>query len=210
MLAGSIIFLLQVQKYPLFKLLTIFLIWFGFAIHSGKVTKFYSIKFFQTPPIETNETTSSLNDTPKISLPVSVKAGKLPNFIEERVQVWSFYLRGIIQSPKTILWGHLEKPDRARYPSAHNYYLDLVYNFGLIAMIPLLYLAWITLLPIAKFALNFKFPRQLWMLSFVIFYFVIVENTFKVAFRQPYPGLMMFFLWGIFVERLRNTKNAQG
>jgi len=39
-------------------------------------------------------------------------------------------------------------------------------------------------------------------LAVVVGFLVLVDNNFKVTFRQPYPGLFGFFLWGLLVSRL--------
>jgi hypothetical protein len=59
---------------------------------------------------------------------VGVLSKFVPKNIAERFGIWQFYIYGIIENPKTFLFGHRLRPDRSKYPSAHNYYLDLVYN----------------------------------------------------------------------------------
>jgi len=34
---------------------------------------------------------------------------------------------------------------------------------------------------------------------------VLIDNSLKVGFRQPYPGIIMFFLWGVLLNRLLNS-----
>ena len=40
------------------------------------------------------------------------------------------------------------------------------------------------------------------MLAVLVGFFVFVDNSLKVSFRQPYPGMVMFFLWGLLLSRL--------
>lgn len=63
----------------------------------------------------------------------------------DRYKQWSEYIEGITESRQTFLFGHSIRPDRARSSSAHNYYLDIWYNFGLIAIVPVVLLIAYTL-----------------------------------------------------------------
>jgi hypothetical protein len=125
----------------------------------------------------------------------------LPN-VAERIQYWRYYAGRIGESSKELLFGHSERLDRSKYPSAHNYYLDFVYNFGLLALLPLLagmgYTVWMvyrcrrTILASASFL----------GLAIVVLIVLFVDNSLKVGLRQPYPGIISFFLWGILLSRL--------
>jgi len=120
----------------------------------------------------------------------------------ELLGYWRSYWTGITESPRSLLLGHLERPDRETTPSAHNYYLDLVYNFGVVALLPWLFL----LFRSAKLAWTALRSRSvtidlIWLLGAVAF-FTLVDNSLKVGFRQPYPGILMFFLWGVLLTRL--------
>jgi tetrahydromethanopterin S-methyltransferase subunit E len=35
----------------------------------------------------------------------------------------------------------------------------------------------------------------------------MVDSNLKVGLRQPYPGMMMFFLWGILISMLESSKS---
>jgi hypothetical protein len=90
--------------------------------------------------------------------------------------------------------------DRSIRTSAHNFYIDLTYNFGSLALVPLWVLIAYTL-------------RELWLrrrdlsglhtLALVVLFLVIVDASFKVTLRQPYPGIFTFFLWGLLLARIR-------
>src|SRR2546426_8337812 len=54
-----------------------------------------------------------------------------------RQYYWKYYAKSIVSDSKVFLFGHSERPDRSKFPSAHNYYLDFVYNFGGLAVLPL-------------------------------------------------------------------------
>jgi hypothetical protein len=132
----------------------------------------------------------------------------VPRNVRQRFADWELYGRGIVESWRTALFGHEKAFDRAVSTSAHNYYLDFLYNFGLVALLPLLWLIAYTavLLWWARGSLRNDLP--LLGLAMVVFFLVVVDNNFKVTFRQPYPGLFGFFLWGLLLSRLAPPRRA--
>jgi len=128
-------------------------------------------------------------------------SSNLPN-LRERQYYWKYYLKGIFENPKTSLLGHAKRPDRNKFPSAHNYYLDLAYNYGLLSLLPFLYLITHTIIKLKNRMRNGPLSLDLIALSLVVLFFVLVDSSLKVGFRQPYPGIIMFFLWGVLLAKL--------
>ena len=125
-----------------------------------------------------------------------------PN-IAQRIEYWKYYVVKATESLPVLMFGHAERPDRLKFPSAHNYYLDFVYNFGLLALLPMLaLLAYPVVLMYRCRYMIFSLP-DLIALCFVVLFLLVVDNAFKVGMRQPYPGLFVFFLWGILLSRLQ-------
>ena len=54
--------------------------------------------------------------------------------VAKRLHYWEYFAKGIVSSSKVFIFGHAERPDRSKFHSAHNYYLDFVYNFGSLAV----------------------------------------------------------------------------
>jgi len=125
-----------------------------------------------------------------------------PTNLTERFKYWQYYINGIASDPEALLLGLSTPPDRAQYPSAHNYYLDFVYNFGLIALLPTLFLISFTLVQILRNRRAVFESPALVALSFVVLFLVIADNSMKVSFRQPYSGIFTFFLWGMLLTKL--------
>ena len=50
---------------------------------------------------------------------------------EERLVIWEYYISSSTQNLSTLSIGNPVMSDRSRFPSAHNYYLALLYPFGL-------------------------------------------------------------------------------
>jgi len=50
---------------------------------------------------------------------------------------------------------------------------------------------------------------ETWWLLAIVFYLVVIDSSFKVTLRQPYPGIFTYFLWGILLSRLRFPDSAK-
>ncbi|PKO60731.1 MAG: hypothetical protein CVU24_11760 [Betaproteobacteria bacterium HGW-Betaproteobacteria-18] len=115
---------------------------------------------------------------------------------------WRFYAAGVIESPRAFLLGHVMPTDRKFYPSARNYWLDAWYNFGAIALLPLIILlALTTRLIWQRRSSVFAEPVVLGT-AIAAVYLLLGENMLKVGMRQPYPGIITFFIWGLLLARL--------
>jgi|GEM_PF-5670418 hypothetical protein len=53
-----------------------------------------------------------------------------------------------------------------------------------------------------------KMTSQLFMLLIIVFFFIFIDNFLKVSFRQPYSGMVTFFLWGLLLSRLSIAKKT--
>jgi hypothetical protein len=135
----------------------------------------------------------------------------LPNNLKERFNYWEFYGKGVLESPKIFLFGHQVRPDRNKYPSAHNYYLDLIYHFGMVAMFPIIYLIYVTVRNCSRFIRAKMLTPELAMLMVIVGFMVFADNFLKVSFHQPYSGMVAFFLWGVLLTKIgSNDKNEAG
>lgn len=129
-----------------------------------------------------------------------------PVNVLERIEYWNIYIKGIFESPQAMAFGHPDRLERSAVPSAHNYYLDLAYNFGVLALLPLFYLIYKTASGVFQRWRNKELSLSLIVLICTVAFFVFVDNSLKVGFRQPWPGIIMFFLWGVLLLRLNRAK----
>jgi len=127
---------------------------------------------------------------------------KSPSRIAARLEVWRFYMDGITSTAHEWAFGHESPPDRELHVSAHNYYLDFVYNFGLIAMIPIVWLIGFTLWKSGRYWKEITANPAFFAIVGVVLFLLLVDNSLKVGMRQPYSGIVTFFLWGILLSRL--------
>lgn len=126
-----------------------------------------------------------------------------PKNLVERFYDWQLFVSGIVETPVTVLFGHAKPMDRQVRTSAHNYYIDFVYNFGLIALLPLLALIGHTGRLILRNRHAVLSDPALGALAAITAFLVLVDSNFKVTLRQPYPGIFAFFLWGLLVAQLQ-------
>lgn len=126
--------------------------------------------------------------------------GKIPSNIQERFGDWELFGKRIIETPKTILVGHPEPMPREIRTSPHNWYIDIAHTFGLIGLLPILVLIGYTAHMCWRHRSSVS--PQTWWLAGIVFYLVIVDSNFKVTLRQPYPGIVTFFMWGLLLSRL--------
>jgi hypothetical protein len=133
----------------------------------------------------------------------------MPNF-SYRIMMWRFHIKGIADDFEKLLFGHARRPTREEAPSAHNYYLDLAYNFGLIATIPIFGLLIFTIRKLIRYRGKVISNGALLGPVLVTLILLLIDNSFKVGLRQPYPGIITFFIWGLFLSRLPITQNKMG
>lgn len=125
-----------------------------------------------------------------------------PQDVVGRIDYWRFYASRILDGGSEAFLGHTEIVDRDQYPSAHNYYLDILYNFGLLGLAPLLALIGYTTTRIfGSFPVIWRRSDLLGLVGVTAF-LVLVDNSLKVGFRQPYSGILVFFLWGVLLAHL--------
>ena len=122
--------------------------------------------------------------------------------IQKRLAGWEFYWNGVTKDVPSFVMGNARLPDRSQYPSAHNYYLDFLYHFGFLPLVPLLVLIGATLYGVYRNRKEIIATRELLGLTIVVLFLLLVDNMLKVGLRQPYPGIFTFFLWGILISKL--------
>lgn len=131
----------------------------------------------------------------------ALAAGKLPLNVTERLDDWARFGAGVTENGVSLLFGHAEPLPREVRTSAHNWYLDLAYNFGLIALIPIAALLAATAFLVWQH--RSRLESDLFWLFGVVLFLIVVDANFKVMLRQPYPGLFSFFLWGVLLSKLQ-------
>ena len=126
----------------------------------------------------------------------------LPPNVAVRLGYWRFYTTAVLSSPSAALLGHAAAPDRRYYPSAHNYYLDLAYHFGLVPLLPIVGLIVFTAYRAGRVWPELVTHAPLVGLTCAVAFLLFADNGIRVGMRQPYSGVITFFLWGVLLTRL--------
>lgn len=209
-LAGLILFMVLLFKRhkKLYALLISILLIFSFVTYFGlnDQSNYYATKFGQDLEISNENLVAYLEIRESYFQSIEgTIVESLPRNLKERVFYWWYFAEGIFESWEAFAFGHGTRPEREIFPSAHNYYLDLAYNFGVISLIPMIYLISSTAYHSWKAFRHECLSAGSLMLVFLVAFFVFADNSLKVAFRQPYPGMMMFFCWGVLLSKLSET-----
>ncbi len=142
-------------------------------------------------------------DTP--SSVYSPEGDILSKKVSSRLDSWRYYADGVVESPQAFLFGRESHPDRNLYPSAHNYWLDVLYNFGALALLPLIILLLETLRSLWWRRTDILANPVLLGTVMAVVYLLLGESMISTGMRQPYSGIITFFVWGLLITRLRPT-----
>lgn len=197
-LVGSLILVMFIARPPLLsKKMAVGLL--AIVVLAGT---FYGLMTRTTVSAKMNQKTSGLSKesitslfSPDLQTDSRKHDGPASNALLDRLKDWKFYGIGIFSNIKTFLFGHQTIPDRQKHRSAHNYYLDLTYNHGFLALIPLISLLIYTVLRIYRLRKNILDNPYLLVLVYVVLIIFLFDNSLKVGLRQPYPGIVSFFSW---------------
>lgn len=129
--------------------------------------------------------------------------GKIPPNVQERFDDWKRFSNGIVESSKTFVVGHPEPMPREIKSSPHNLYVEQMYTFGVIALIPIV--ALIIYTGYLCFIRRKSISPNTWWLAGIVFYLVVIDSNFKVTLRQPYPGIFAYFMWGMLLTQLKTV-----
>jgi hypothetical protein len=139
-------------------------------------------------------------------MPLSSLLNKFRGDIWGVVNAWHPYAMEVIENISSLLLGHERVLDKVQFPSSHNYYLDIIRNFGLVGLAPVFVLLGYTISETCSARKYLAGDFRLLGYSIVLFFLLIIENSTHVSLRQPYSGVFTFFIWGIYMAQLNKSK----
>jgi hypothetical protein len=139
---------------------------------------------------------------------LEAKKSTLPG-LHQRFALGHLYISQLIDNPRWLVFGQPSRIERHVAPSAHNYFLDFLTNFGLFGIAPAIALILLTIYKVVK-PKNSRPPFTYGSLALVgvLFFWVIFHNFLTVALRQPFPGILIFFVWGLLLSRLDDSDST--
>lgn len=120
----------------------------------------------------------------------------------DRTKYLHYYSSSMVSGLQSLFFGHATPPDRNTFPSAHNYYLDFAYNFGILAVSAIIVLLANTIRYLYRHRAAVLASPGTVALAGVVLFLLVPDNLLKVGMREPYPGIATFFLWGLLLARL--------
>lgn len=149
----------------------------------------------------TKTETSSLNGSEWGMYSQKMSPAGVANVVQ-RLTIWRHYGAMVTKNPTSFFLGQGQPPERTHLTSAHNYYLDFIYNFGFFASLPIVVLIGLTLRLVFTERRKVIESSGLFGLVMIVGMLLLAENSVKVGMRIPYPGIFTFFLWGLLLSRL--------
>jgi len=148
-------------------------------------------------------------DLQDLNQPINISTSNVPLIDKlnntktcQRREYWHYHLQRITSGITPFLFGNVQRPSRNEMPSAHNYYLDLIYNYGFISLIPFIFLIGYTVNQMYRQRHRLLESPEYLGLAVVVTYIIFVDNFVKVGLRQPYSGIFTFFIWGILLSKM--------
>ena len=116
---------------------------------------------------------------------------------------YSISFTEIISSPYNLLFGSNINNELYKNTSGiYNYYLDFIYNFGLVSLIPFVILVFLTIRKTLLLKRNFILDTQQATKFFILILTLFIDSFLKVSLKQPYIGIIVFFIWGTYYSNL--------
>jgi len=179
----------------------------AWAVPAVFIVTFYIYTF---QPFQVNETIpveSRSSNVQTVTPDFSILGGKVNSsgFVNatERLPIWNHYLSRIRDEPTILLFGNSRPPLRDEFPSAHNYYLYLVYMFGLGPFLVLGAAIAYTVAQIIRNRDRILQSQSTVGLCLVVLFLLFADNMLKEGLRMPYAGILTFYLWGLLLSRLQ-------
>lgn len=127
--------------------------------------------------------------------------GKIPQNIKDRIVIYKEFYNEEFSS-KNIFFGKDNVKIYSKYYGLHNYLINIFYLFGVFPLVLILILFFYFF----KIFITETDSNEKYRIGFLL-YFIILENFFKSAAMQPYPGSIIYFLLGYYLKK--NIKNLK-
>lgn len=116
------------------------------------------------------------------------------------------FLTEISQSTRHLFFGsNISNQLYLNEKGTFNYYLDYIYNFGLISLIPLLFLIYYTIETTYKLRKKVFKNFSNHILFFLFIFILFIDSFLRTGLKQPFIGIIYYFIWGIYLSKIRSA-----
>jgi hypothetical protein len=116
---------------------------------------------------------------------------ELPESVSLRARIWNVYVNDIWENNSLFFGSRLLDLDK-KYSGAHNLFIDSIYKFGILLAIPFFYLFIFIIFSIIK-----ESDSKKKKILIIFFLFLLIENFFKTSLKQPYSGIISYYIFAI-------------
>jgi hypothetical protein len=121
------------------------------------------------------------------------------SIVSNHLQIFFFLARNVLIAPRELLFGFNYFNEEYQFPLPISFYQDFIYNFGLVSLIPLLYLIYYT---VKKIKNRISSTSNIEMMFFI--FFVIGYPLLAVSLNDIYIGSIIYLYWSTLI----NTKKT--
>ena len=126
----------------------------------------------------------------------------------DRVGIWQFYMARLFATPEAFLFGINEQEQGIMIAqSAHNYYIDMMFHFGVLSLLPMVAMMFYIFRELYAIYKTRNEDVTVLSLAYSVLLLLLADNMLKVGMRQPYPGIITFFLVGLLLAKLKTNSN---
>ena len=129
----------------------------------------------------------------------------IDTFLKYKINYYQTYYLEITKNINNFLFGSNAVGELYNNISGiFNYYLDFIYNFGFLAITPLFALIFLTIrntYKTRKLLILDKYNLSLFLIILIILF---IDSFLKVSLKQPYIGIIIYFIWGVYYSRIKN------
>ena len=137
---------------------------------------------------------------PVLIFTIYINSGKLLNFYDSYISSYSFYISNAFVNFENLFFGFNNSNELYEVKISKNFYLDFIYNFGLLGLLPFLNLIFYT---IKKISFRKSGYLNNDMIFFIFFIFILPFLTLSLG--DIFVGSIIYLYW----STLLNTNKVQ-
>ena len=137
---------------------------------------------------------------PVLIFTIYINSGEILDFCDIYISSYYFYISNTFVNFENLFFGFNNSNELYEVKASKNFYLDFIYNFGLLGLLPVLNLVFYTIKKI-------KFRKSGYINSDMIFFifFILILPFFTLSLGDIFVGSIIYLYW----STLLNTNEVQ-